>query len=297
MKNCASRFWASLFRCQTSLPCAYPCSSVAFLGIAHPCLCISVRLIILPGHASPFRFTAFQCNAYPTRRVHSHFRCRSALRFAPLSHCEPVHHLTVPCPCSAMPCQADQCHSIPMHRPSTRRLAIAAPGHAIHCASASIYITQLCLCVATRFSTNPLHPMRNKAVPQQNLATLRSSFASPCVSMLCDAVAIQNSAEPLRSLASPGFSVHRHCFTSQSQPSQSLCCAAPCQSIALQFISIPLPDDALLLCASPLLLSTAHDRPERCLSLTLHCAAALSNAIPMPTDAIQYVAVPIPCLA
>lgn len=63
---------------------------------------------------------------------------------------------------------------------------------------------------------NPLHPMRNKAVPQQKVATLRPAFASPCVSMLCDAVAIQSNAEPLRSLASPGFSVHRHCFTSQN---------------------------------------------------------------------------------
>ena len=70
---------------------------------------------------------------------------------------------------SAVPCHADQCHSISMHRPSTRRLAIAAPGHAIHCASASLYLTQLCLCVATRFSTNPLH------------SSAEGSYSPPCL--------------------------------------------------------------------------------------------------------------------
>lgn len=133
LKALASRYRTSPSHFQTSLPCAYPCSSVAFLGITHPCLCISARLISLPGHASPSRFRAFPCNPYPTRRVHSHFRCCAALRFAPLSHCKSVRRLAVPCPCSATPC-----NSIPMHRPSTRRLSLAAPGHAIHCADASL---------------------------------------------------------------------------------------------------------------------------------------------------------------
>lgn len=209
-----------------------------FPHVAFPLLDISLPTIAIPSHFLALPILAFAyrrgssfCQATPHLRVSKrsmqslsltprciplHLRCRSALRFAPLSHCEPVHRLAVPCPCSAMPCQTNQCRSIPMHRSSTRRLAIAAPGHAIHCASASLYLTQLCLYMATRFSTNPLHPMRNKAVPQQNLATLRLSFASPCVSMLCDADAIRNIAEPLRSLASPDFSVHRHCFTSQN---------------------------------------------------------------------------------
>lgn len=111
LKALASRYWASPSHCQTSLRCAYPCSSVAFLCITLPCLCISARLISLPGHASPFRFTAFPCNAYPTRRVHSHFRCCAALRFAPLSHCKSVRRLAVPCPCSATPCNSIQFHS------------------------------------------------------------------------------------------------------------------------------------------------------------------------------------------
>lgn len=141
----ASRYRASLFHCQTSLPCAYPCSSVAFLGIAHPCLCISARLIHLPGHASPFHFEAFPYNAYPSRRVHSHFRCRSALRFAPRSLCEPVHRLAVPCPCSAMPGR-----SMPFH--SNASPLDASP---CHCSTWTRYT--LCLCFALHNTALPLH--------------------------------------------------------------------------------------------------------------------------------------------
>ena len=43
--------------------------------------------------------------------------------------------------------------------------------------------------------------------------------------MLCDAVAIQSSAEPLRSLAYPSFSMHRPCFTSPTPASPLRFCA------------------------------------------------------------------------
>ena len=57
----------------------------------------------------------------------------------------------------AVPRHAIPFNSIPMHRPSTRRLSLAAPGHTIHCADALQRSTLPYLCVATRFSTNPLH--------------------------------------------------------------------------------------------------------------------------------------------
>lgn len=157
LKALASRYRTSPSHCQTSLPCAYPCSSVAFLGITHPCLCISARLISFPGHASPFRFTAFPCNAYPTRRVHSHFRCCAALRFAPLSHCKSVRRLAVPCPCSATPCNSIQFHfnASPL---DTSPFPCSARPHYTLCLCVSLLNPSLpYLCVATRFSTNPLH--------------------------------------------------------------------------------------------------------------------------------------------
>lgn len=143
---------------------AFPLPDIAALCLSLLIRCLSLRYPSLPLHIGAahllarsrltfaFQSVPMQSLSITLRGIPLRFRCRSALRFAPLSLCEPVRRLAVPCPCSATPC-----NSIPMHRPSTRRLSLAAPGHAIHCASASLYITQLCLCVATRFSTNPLH--------------------------------------------------------------------------------------------------------------------------------------------
>lgn len=229
----ASRPFTFPLPLRTSICTAFPLRTRASTRGSMPLLCRAVRFFAIPMHRQSTRRLSFPLHN-PTIR----YCTMPLLIFA--SPCVASPLLFSARPRLALPLQhLDTLYTVPL-------LCISA--------------LPLRLCMATRFSTNPLHLMRNKAVPQQNLATLRLSFASPCVSMLCDAVAIQSNAEPLRSLASPGFSVHRHCFTSQSQPSQSLCCAAPCQCIALQFISIPLPDDALLLCASPLLLVTEHDR-------------------------------------
>lgn len=136
MKALASRYRTSPSHCQTSLRCAYPCSSVAFLCVTLPCLCISARLISLPSHASPSRFRAFPCNPYPSHCVAFLYVFVAVPRFD-------LHRFPIANPCiasrfhaPAVPCHATHFHSIPMHRPSTRRLSLAAPGHTIHCADA-----------------------------------------------------------------------------------------------------------------------------------------------------------------
>lgn len=124
LKALASRYRTSPSHCQTSLPCAYPCSSVAFLGITHPCLCISARLISLPGHASPSRFRAFPCNPYPSHCVAFLYVFLAAPHFD-------LHRFPF-----ANPCIASRFH------------ALAAPGHTIHCADASQRSTLTCITFA-----------------------------------------------------------------------------------------------------------------------------------------------------
>lgn len=77
--------------------------------------------------------------------------------------------------------------------------------------------------------------------------------------MLCDAVAIQSSAEPLRSLAYPSFSMHRPCFTSPTPASPLRFCAR--RLFTLHSFAIP--------CLTVLCLASAthcSTRPCRCFS-------------------------------
>ena len=132
----ASRYRASLFHCQTSLPCAYPCSSVAFLGIDHPCLCISARLISLPGHASPSRFRAFPCNPYPSHCVAFLYVSVAAPRFD-------LHRFPI-----ANPCIASRFHAHASLNSAMHCHCFSPQGHAslCHCSARTRYT--LCLCFA-----------------------------------------------------------------------------------------------------------------------------------------------------
>lgn len=88
---------------------------VASLNIPMPFLCISWHCPSLPLHIGAahllarsrltfaFQSVPMQSLSITLRGIPLRFRCRSALRFAPLSHCEPVHRLAVPCPCCATP--------------------------------------------------------------------------------------------------------------------------------------------------------------------------------------------------
>ena len=237
----ASRYRASPSHCQTSLPCAYPCSSVAFLGITHPCLCISARLISLPGHASPSRFRAFPCNPYPSHCVEFLYVFVAAPHFD-------LHRFPFANPCvasrfhaPAVPRHAIPFNSIPMHRPSTRRLSLAAPGHTIHCADASQRSTLPYLCVATRFSTNPLHssavgsyspPCLCFAMPLRFKAVQNHCVPWPLPASRCIAIASRPKANPLRA-----FAARLHASPSRFDSSQSK--ALPLHS--LRCFSIPLP--------------------------------------------------------
>ena len=75
--------------------------------------------------------------------------------------------------------------------------------------------------------------------------------------MLCDAVAIQSSAEPLRSLAYLSLSVHRPCFTS------------------------PTPASPLRFCAR------LHASPSRFDSSQCHCQTMLCRSVPRPCDSVR----------
>lgn len=118
LKALASRYRTSPSHCQISLPCAYPCSSVAFLGITHPCLCISARLISLPGHASPSRFRAFPCNPYPSHCVAFLYVFVAAPHFD-------LHRFPFANPgiASRFHTPAVQCHAIPFQCIAPRHVA------------------------------------------------------------------------------------------------------------------------------------------------------------------------------
>lgn len=101
---------------------AFPLPDIAALCLSLLIRCLSLRYPSLPLHigaahllAKPrltfaFQSVPMQSLSITLRGIPLRFRCCAALRFAPLSHCEPVHRLAVPCPCSAMPC-----HSLPFH--------------------------------------------------------------------------------------------------------------------------------------------------------------------------------------
>ena len=125
--------------------------------MALPILAFAYRRGSSPCQVTPHLFVSQHSHAMLIPRVASIHISVAVPRFD-------LHRFPIANPCvasrfhaPAVPHHAIPFNSIPMHRPSTRRLSLAAPGHAIHCASASLYLTQLCLCVATRFSTNPLH--------------------------------------------------------------------------------------------------------------------------------------------
>lgn len=146
---------------------------VASLNIPMPFLCISWHCPSLPLHigaahppARPrltfsFRSVPIQCLSITLRGIPLRFRCRSALRFAPLSHCEPVHRLAVPCPCNATPrtsmpfqCIANQhvaspflCITRPFDTVLCRCYSLLRLALLRHCSARPHYT--LCRCVAT----------------------------------------------------------------------------------------------------------------------------------------------------
>ena len=129
---------------------------VASLNIPMPFLCISWHCPSLPLHigaahppARPrltfsFRSVPIQCLSITLRGIPLRFRCRSALRFAPLSLRKPVHRLVVPCLCSALPCR-----SMPFHFNASP--LDASP---CHCSARTRYT--LCLCFALPNTALPL---------------------------------------------------------------------------------------------------------------------------------------------
>ena len=128
----------TLARPRITLPgIAFPLLDVAAL-----CLSLLIRCISTRGLPKPFRCISWHCPSLPLhigaahllarsrltfafqsvpmqslsitlRGIPLRFRCRSALRFAPLSLREPVHRLAVPCLCYAMPRCAGPCDSSP----------------------------------------------------------------------------------------------------------------------------------------------------------------------------------------
>ena len=102
---------------------AFPLPDIAALCLSLLIRCLSLRYPSLPLHigaahllAKPrltfaFQSVPMQSLSITLRGIPLRFRCRSALRFAPLSLCEPVHRLALPCPCSATPCNSIQFHS------------------------------------------------------------------------------------------------------------------------------------------------------------------------------------------
>lgn len=124
---------------------AFPLPDLAALCLSLLIRCISWHYPSLPLHIGAahllarsrltfaFQSVPMQSLSITLRGIPLRFPCRSALRFAPLSLCEPVHRLAVPCPCSARP-----------HYTLCR--CVATLNSSLHY-----------LCVATRFSTNPLH--------------------------------------------------------------------------------------------------------------------------------------------
>lgn len=153
---------------------------VASLNIPMPFLCISWHCPSLPLHIGAahhlarlrltfsFHSVPMQCLSHASRLFTFSLPLRASIctafplrtRASPRGSM-PLHRLTLLCIATAF------------HRKATPRSAIAAPGHAIHCASASLYLTQLCLCVATRFSTNPLHTHT-----EQGCALAEGSYSS-----------------------------------------------------------------------------------------------------------------------
>lgn len=98
--------------------------------------------------------------------------------------------------------------------------------------------------------------------------------------MLCDAVAIQSSAEPLRSLAHLSLLVHRPCFTSPTPASPLRFCAR--RLFTLPFLCYTLPDHtlprlryALLNPTLPLLFRAHRGDSFRYPAIACHCFSIL----------------------
>lgn len=142
---------------------------VASLNIPMPFLCISWHCPSLPLHIGAahllarsrltfaFQSVPMQSLSITLRGIPLRFRCRSALRFAPLSHCKSVRRLAVPCPCSATPCNSIQFHSNASPLDTSPFPCSARPHYTLCRCVATLSPSYPYLCVATRFSTNPLH--------------------------------------------------------------------------------------------------------------------------------------------
>ena len=104
---------------------AFPLPDIAALCLSLLIRCISLHYPSLPLHIGAahlltkprltfaFQSVPMQSLSITLRGIPLRFRCRSALRFAPLSLREPVHRLAVPCLCYAMPRCAGPCDSSP----------------------------------------------------------------------------------------------------------------------------------------------------------------------------------------
>ena len=93
--------------------------------------------------------------------------------------------------------------------------------------------------------------------------------------MLCDAVAIQSSAEPLRSLAHLSLLVHRPCFTSPTP-------ASPLRFCARRLFTLPFHRASIHLNAIAKQCFASHSS-----ALAFLCAATLYFAIPSRFDSSQ----------
>lgn len=148
---------------------AFPFPDIAALCLSLLIRCISLRYPSLPLHIGAahlltkprltfaFQSVPMQSLSITLRGIPLRFRCRSALRFAPLSLRKSVRRLAVPCPCSAMPCNSIQFHSNASPLDTSPFPCSARPHYTLCRCVAALHSALPYLCVATRFSTNPLH--------------------------------------------------------------------------------------------------------------------------------------------
>ena len=159
-----------LARPRVTLPgVAFPLPDITALCLSLLIRCISLHYPSLPLHIGAahllaksrltfaFQSVPMQSLSITLRGIPLRFRCRSALRFAPLSLCEPVRRLAVPCPCSATPCNSIQFHSNASPLDTSPFPCSARPHYTLCRCVAALHSALPYLCVATRFSTNPLH--------------------------------------------------------------------------------------------------------------------------------------------
>lgn len=160
---------------------AFPLPDIAALCLSLLIRCISLHHPSLPLHIGAAHLLArsrltFAFQSVPMQYLslalpNVPFPCRCCARpCAPLLLlCESVHRLAVPCPCSATPCNSIQFHSNASPLDTSPFPCSARPHYTLCRCVATLNSSKHYLCVATRFSTNPLH---SSAV---------SSYSPPCL--------------------------------------------------------------------------------------------------------------------